>query len=743
MKKIYWISLMALGLLLAACSVSGTTKSSDGAAPEKSVAVTADYVPQQIVVGYENEADLDGILQALGDGAEVVSTIPELNAALVEIPDGLDVGVALGKLGSKKVAGLRYAQPNFKVELPQPADNAATLALNDPLESEKWDHQIMQAADAWATDVDGNGTTPDGSGVVVGVVDTGIDGLHPDLYGSFVQGFDATGVLGLPGGVIPPNYDATQGFLIHGTHVAGIIAARGDNGQGVAGVAYKATLMDLKVFSGSYTSDYTIAYAVNAAINDYDGDGIVPDVITMSLGGKGYGQILKDALDSATSGYNVYTGAALPLYDDGTAGGVAGDGVPDRTVTVTVAMANSYQDEVFYPAGYPGIIAVGATNARDEKADFSTSGKHISVSAPGVDILSTWPRWDVDNTGHPYLYYRISGTSMATPEVAGAVALVKQFLPGASAYEVRRLLETTADDIGPAGFDNGTGWGRINLKKLVDKVHDVLAGTVATEPGGTAAIHVTTANVYDTDGDGTLGSAGDVPYDLPAVDVQLLQGGEVKYVAKTNGSGQAIFSQVAPGDYQVMVAGQDITDWSGDAYWPYERVAWDADGDPANGVTLGTLTVNAGSDLATPDALEATLDSTLHVTLSWIGGGDLDLAIMEYDPSAGSYVWSTPKTGALWGSFSGDDTGASATAASESYALAATHYPYDWYNVSIDATNAAVGTTASLRITVNGQTHEYGPITVVPGSSPDTNDWNIFNILFFGNQGFDNEPLVY
>ena len=744
MKRIYWTLILAAGLL-AACSAPGATRPKAGfdEAIARPVAITAEHAPDQIVVGYEDSLILDAVIEALG-GGEVVGQIEALKAALIKLPDGLDASHALGVLRKNRVAGLRYAQPNFKHPLPEP-QGTAPLSLNDPLEDQKWDHEVMQAADAWGTDVDGLGTRPDGSGVVIGVVDTGIDGTHPDLAGAFVNGYDATGCLGLPGNVIPQNFDASQGLFIHGTHVAGIAAARGDNGQGVAGVAPGATLMDLKVFCWPFTDDFIIAGAIMAAITDADGDGVVPDVITMSLGGKGYGQVLKDAIDSALTGYNVVTGVALPNYDDGTGGGAAGDGTPDRTVTITVAMGNSSQDEVEYPAGYPGIIAVGATNARDEKADFSTSGGHISVSAPGVDILSTWPTWDLDPTGKPYLYYRISGTSMATPQVAGAVALVKQFLPAASAYEVRRLLETTADDIGPAGFDRGTGWGRINLKKLVDAVSDVLAGG-PTETGGTAAITVTTDNIYDTDGDGTLGSAGDQPMPLANVDVQLLQGGVVKYVAKTNDAGVAFFTQIAPGDYDVLVSGEDITDWTSWAVWPHERVSWDADGDPSNGVTLGSLTVNGGSTFASPDALAATLNTTMQVKIEWTGGGDLDLAVWEYDPATSTYRWSTPKTGALWGSFSGDDAGADPTHAEETYTLSDTHYPTpasDYYMFSVDASGTTTGATLTVTLTMNGVTKTFGPIPIAPGGDAVANLWSISDALWSGGVSFDNIPTVY
>ncbi len=719
MKRIYWTLILAAGLL-AACTAPNATrpKANPSEAAARPVAITADHAPDQIVVGYQDPADLDAVLGALG-GGRVLKRIDALKAALIELPAGLDASHALGQLRGNKVPGLRYAQPNFKHPLPKPQGNAVVQALNDPLEAQKWDHDVMQAAAAWATDVDGAGTKPDGAGVVIGVVDTGIDGTHPDLTGAFVQGYDATGCLGLTNNVIPPGYDASQYRFIHGTHVAGIAAARGNNGQGVAGVAYNATLMDLKVFCSNTTDDFTIADAITAAITDRDGDGVVPDVITMSLGGKGYGQVLKDAIDSALTGYDVVTGSVLAPYDDGTAGKTAGDGVPDRTVTITVAMGNSSQDEVEYPAGYPGIIAVGATNARDEKADFSTSGAHISVSAPGVDILSTWPTW----TGQ--LYYRISGTSMATPEVAGAVAMVKQFLPGVSAYEVRRLLEATADDIGPSGFDRGTGWGRINLKKLVDRVHDVVAGTAQTEKGGVAAVTVVTENYT-------------VP--VPYSDVQLLQNGEVKYRAKTNDNGEAVFAEVAPGTYDVMVAGEDVTDANAWAPWPFERVSWDADGDPSNGVTLGTLTVNPASTYASPDALTATLNSTMQVKIEWSASADLDLAVEEFNLSAGSLQWSTAKTGGLWGTFSSDADGSS-TPASESYTLNPNHLPtpaVGYYRISVDATHATSDANVTLTLTMNGVTKSFGPIPIAAGSDPDTNFWNIFFTLMNTQAGFDN-----
>lgn len=784
MRVSFYLAL-GLGLLLAAC----TQQPSQVREPVKiqAVPITAEHVPNQIVVGYFEESDLEAVLQAL-EGGRVKAKLPQLRAALLELPAGLDASHALGKLAGKGQLRLRYAQPNYTHPHPEPVQKLGSQALNDPLEAAKWDHQVMQAQAGWDTVVDAAAAPndkPTGNGVVIAIVDTGIDGTHPDLSGQawttppvpagakMVRGINAWTIAGNPGcsstpAIIPPNFDATNGIDIHGTHVAGIAAARGNNGQGLAGVAYGAKLMDLKVFCGGSTDDFTLAVAVVFAIYDVDGDGVTPDVMNMSLGGKGYGQVFKDAIDAATSGYaidgfgGISPAVTLPCYDGPDCTTAGDDGIPDRTVTIVAAMGNSGQDELSYPAGYPGIIAIGATDGQDQKASFSTMGGHISVGAPGVDILSTWPTWDLKANGQPYLYYRISGTSMATPQVAGAAALVKQFFPGYSAYQVRRILETTTDDIGPAGFDRGTGYGRINLKKLADKLAAIKAGTDTTDyRGGAARVDVATLNKFDSNGDGVVDSS-DVAFPLNVVDVQLLQGGVVKYQAKTNYycltlacpvgdvRGAAFFNQIAPGTYDVLVAGQDNTDSAGFAFWPQERVS--------KPLATGVLTVTPGTSVASPPTYSATLDSTMTVELTWTGGGDLDLAVLEFNPDTdpgapvvSDFQWRAVKAyapdgvvaGGLWGTFSADSLNGSAP---ETYTLNATHYPTpasNYYLISINARNATVGTTAYLKITLNGVTKTSGPIPITPGSGVAANFSKIFAYISAANLGFDNIVAIY
>jgi subtilisin family serine protease len=211
----------------------------------------------------------------------------------------------------------------------------------------------------------------------------------------------------------------------HGTHCAGIIAAV-DNDIGVIGVAPEAFLYAYKVLDSSgsgYESD------VIAAINQAVIDGI--QIISMSLGSDGASSTLELACNNAQA---------------------AG-------VLLVAAAGNDYRgnkriewDTVDYPGRFDSVIAVGATDQYDEKASFSSTGPNVEIAAPGVSILSTYP-------GNRYV--TASGTSMATPHVAGVAALI--FASGVwSAAEVRNMMKTTADDLGASGTDYWYGYGLVD-----------------------------------------------------------------------------------------------------------------------------------------------------------------------------------------------------------------------------------------------------------------------------------------
>ena len=210
----------------------------------------------------------------------------------------------------------------------------------------------------------------------------------------------------------------------HGTHVAGIVAAR-NNTIGVVGVAPEATLWAVKVLSDAgsgYTSDIIQGLDWCAA------HGI--KVASMSLGGGGTAS-LQAACDRAFS-----------------------QGV------VLVAAAGNSAGPVMYPAAYSSVIAVSASDSRDLRASFSNYGPQIALAAPGVSIYSTYKGG---------AYATMSGTSMACPHVAGAAALA--WASGlTSAQAVRDRLTTTAEDLGPKGFDTSFGYGLVDAQRAAGVV---------------------------------------------------------------------------------------------------------------------------------------------------------------------------------------------------------------------------------------------------------------------------------
>jgi hypothetical protein len=218
------------------------------------------------------------------------------------------------------------------------------------------------------------------------------------------------------------------------------------------------------------------------------------DIISCSFSGKGYSQTMKDAIDYA---------------------------VIDRGCVMVVSMGNSYINETNYPSGYQSIIAVGATDAYDKIADFSTTGSHMSVCAPGVEIYSTLP-----DGGYDYW----DGTSMACPFVAGAAALILSQNPGMSPEGVKAQLEETAVDLGSPGFDSTYGHGRVNLA---------------------AAVGVPVANEYGIV-DVLVTDLDENP--LSGASVILWQGGTVISTTNSNENGCAIFNYIQVGEYGISVS---------------------------------------------------------------------------------------------------------------------------------------------------------------------------------------------
>ena len=257
-----------------------------------------------------------------------------------------------------------------------------------------------------------------GKGVKVAILDTGIDKTHPDLAPNLKGGINfAAGNMSA--------FDDRQG---HGTHCAGIIAGC-DNDIGIVGIAPQADIYAVKVLGDDGTGSLTnIIRAIDWCIQTK------MDVISMSLGGSG---------SPPPAFHEVFKRAHA------------------ANIPVIVATDNE-NEEVSYPAAYPETIAVGAMNERFELATFSNHGKTLDVMAPGVDICSTLP---------VNAYGKMSGTSMATPMVAGAVALyIAHKRSKGESYTVQQIhnaIKESAVDLGIEGYDTVTGHGLLNLSKLL------------------------------------------------------------------------------------------------------------------------------------------------------------------------------------------------------------------------------------------------------------------------------------
>jgi len=297
-----------------------------------------------------------------------------------------------------------------------------------------WGIDRIRAPDAWSTST--------GEGVQIAVLDTGVDMDHVDLHLNIVWGIC---VVGDKESTNPRDWKDRNG---HGTHVVGTIAAL-YNEIGVVGVGYNISIYAIKVLNDAGFGTWEdvaegIWWAIKGpdGIIDADGDGQVagdPDddaaeVISMSLGGESYSAELEKAVKAAYE-YNI---------------------------VLVAAAGNEGEDGVLYPAKFPEVIAVAATDKDDTVPSWSSRGPEVEIAAPGVDILSTIPNDRYDE---------YSGTSMATPHVSGTVGLmISKILAEGHTYtieDIRTILHETADDICEPGWDEESGYGIVRADKAV------------------------------------------------------------------------------------------------------------------------------------------------------------------------------------------------------------------------------------------------------------------------------------
>lgn len=245
------------------------------------------------------------------------------------------------------------------------------------------------------------------------IIDTGYNLGHPDLPGT------NDGVTGIGNNSAVGNwYNDGNG---HGTHVAGTIAAY-DNSEGVIGVYPGASLHIVKIFNDN--GDWTYASDIITAIDQCQDAGA--DVVNMSLGGSGS----SSAEASAMQGFT------------------------DDNMLLVAAAGNAGNSSLSYPASYDAVVSVAAVDSGKNRASYSQYNSQVEIAGPGSSVYSTYP----DST-----YATLSGTSMATPHVAGAAALVWSFHPQCSATQIRNALNATAEDRGSSGRDNQYGYGIVRV----------------------------------------------------------------------------------------------------------------------------------------------------------------------------------------------------------------------------------------------------------------------------------------
>jgi serine protease len=304
---------------------------------------------------------------------------------------------------------VEYAEPNFIAGIAaDPGNIPVQLQPNDPYYIYQWHLTAIQMPTAW--------DIATGQNVIVAVIDTGVDFNAPDITSANrLTGYD----------FVNNDADPTDDNG-HGTHVAGTVAQTTNNSQGVAGVAFGATLLPVKTLAGNGNGSYEniikgITYAVNEGA----------DVINMSLAGLQDSLALREAVRYA--------------YEEG---------------VVVVAAAGNSNSAVAYPAAIDDfVIAVGAVRGDNTRAVYSNFGPQIDLVAPGGDIEVDQNndgygdgvlQQTISSTGSGYSYRFFEGTSMASPHVAGLAALIRSRKPAAPPAEVEDLMVRTAQSLGPA-----------------------------------------------------------------------------------------------------------------------------------------------------------------------------------------------------------------------------------------------------------------------------------------------------
>jgi serine protease len=525
------LKLCAVAVLGLGAGVAGAGVPSDVPAAHAAQRAAVADLTDRIIVKYKDESAPVAVKGAKGMQAAVARTVAPLSASRKAVVDraGQQFGMLL-KESHSIATGARIFKLDRKVSLADAAKLAAELKSrdasveyaepdrmmhplftpNDSMYNQQWDY--FEATGGLNLPAAWDKST--GSGIRVAVIDTGYR-PHADLSGQILAGYDFISDTAVSNDGNGRDSDASdpgdwvaagecgsgqpaENSSWHGTHVAGTIAALTNNGSGVAGVAYGAKVVPVRVLGkcGGYTSDIAdgIIWASGGTVSGVPNIAARAQVINMSLGGSGAcDTTTQNAINSARS----------------------------RGTVVVVAAGNESQNASnSNPANCAGVIAVAATNRSGGRASYSNYGTIVDVAAPGGDsgaaILSTLNAGTTSPGADSYASYM--GTSMATPHVAGVVALMLAKNAALTPDDVEARLKSSARPF-PASC-SGCGAGIVDASAAVDAAAGTGGGTTISETESNNTLG--TANSVTTSGttvNGTMSSSSDTDYfvvQLPA-----------------------------------------------------------------------------------------------------------------------------------------------------------------------------------------------------------------------------------
>jgi thermitase len=373
------------------------------------------YKSSELLVKFKtgNDKKTDKVLKEIG--AKILEILPKIKVSRIKLPKEINLFEIKKRL--QNLPFVNFAEPNY-------LQKTTKWAPSDPKWYAQWALKKIKVAPAWSIE------TGDKS-VIIAIIDTGVSLDHPDLKSKIVPGFDFVDNDKTP--------NDTEG---HGTHCAGIAAAKTNNKTGVAGVCPNCSIMAVRVIGPDGVG--MVSDVSNGIIWAADHGA---KVISLSLGSPSSTLTQKEAIDYAEK----------------------------KGAIVIAAAGNDGVSTPFYPAYYKETLAVGASEKDDTKAAFSNFGSWVNVAAPGTSIMSTMPE-------KQYTYK--SGTSMAAPFVAGLAGLIYSHLKQeATPLRVRNIIENTADNAG-----SWTSKGRINVYaalRSIKKVHSAPASEPASSTKNT------------------------------------------------------------------------------------------------------------------------------------------------------------------------------------------------------------------------------------------------------------------